>query len=307
MRIICSREEYTETRRAAVAVGYFDGMHIGHAELIRVMKREAEANGLAAVLLTFDMSALRAGGKGTKDLITRDQKLRLACESGVDYYVELRFDEVRELSPELFSAEILGTPFLNAAVVCSGTDFRFGRNRAGSVRDLEILGTQIGFRSIAVEEVRVDGIAVSTSLIKQKIRDGKITEANRMLGYSYQLEGTVIHGNHLAHGMGFPTANITLPEEIVSPKRGVYLSQTIIGERKYRSITNIGVRPTVTDDVEPTAETHILDFDGDLYGQKILLLLHEFIRPEQRFASAEELVGTVKENIRYARTAQLPD
>ncbi len=307
MKVICSREEYLETRRSAVAVGYFDGMHIGHAELIRVMKREAEKNGLAAVLLTFDMRSLRPDGKGAKDLITRDQKLRHARDLGVDYYVELRFNEVRDLLPEEFSAQILGSRFLKAAVVCSGTDFRFGRNRSGSAVDLADLGAVNGFRSIAVEEVCIGGEAVSTTLIKEKIRNGEIGAVNRMLGYPYQLEGIVIHGNHLAHGMGFPTANITLPEEIVSPKRGVYLSQTVIGNRKYRSITNIGIRPTVTDDVEPTAETHILDFDGDLYGQKILLLLYEFIRPEQRFSSAEELIETVKDNIRYARTAQLQD
>ena len=302
MKIISGKTAYEETRKSAVAVGYFDGMHIGHMALIRAMMTTAETDGLASVLLTFDMSTLRAAGKGTQDLITRSQKIRIAEAAGVEYFAEIPFEEVRDLSPEEFAEQILGGGFLKAETVCIGADFRFGKGRAGSAEDLIRIGNEAGFRTLTVEEVRAGDAVVSTSAIKELIRNGRIEEADVMLGYPYRIEGTVVHGNHLAAGMGFPTANLLIPKETVPPRRGVYLSRTSIDGASYKSITNIGTRPTVTEDTEPTAETHLLDFTGDLYGKPIAVMLYEFIRPEQRFSSAEELIRTVRANIEYAET-----
>ena len=111
----------------------------------------------------------------------------------------------------------------------------------------------------------------------------------------------MIHGNHLAHGLGFPTANLLFPKDILAPPKGVYLAEVLVGDKKYRGITNIGTRPTITEDVDSTAETHILDFDEDIYGKRITLLFYDFIRPEQRFQSKEELVKVVQSNIEQAR------
>ena len=149
----------------------------------------------------------------------------------------------------------LGGGFLKAETVCIGADFRFGKGRAGSAEDLIRIGNDAGFRTLTVNEVRAGDTVVSTSAIKELIRDGRIEEADIMLGYPYRIEGTVIHGNHLAAGMGFPTANLLIPKETVPPRRGVYLSRTSIDGASYKSITNIGTRPTVTEDTEPTAET----------------------------------------------------
>ena len=302
MEIISGKTAYKETRKSAVAVGYFDGMHVGHMALIRAMLTAAEAGGLASVLLTFDMSSFRAEGKGTQDLITRAQKVRIAEETGVEYFAEIPFEKVRDLSPEKFVEQVLGSDFLKAEIVCIGTDFRFGKGRKGSAEDLVRIGKDAGFRTLTVEEVCVGDTIVSTSAIKELIRDGRIGEADVMLGYPYRIEGTVIHGNHLAAGMGFPTANLLIPKETVPPRRGVYLSRTLIGAESYKSITNIGTRPTVTEDTEPTAETHLLDFSEDLYGKSVAVLLYEFIRPEQRFSSAEDLIRTVRANIEYAES-----
>ena len=126
-----------------------------------------------------------------------------------------------------------------------------------------------------------------------------------MLGKPYSLYGEVIHGNHLAQGMGFPTANIVMPDSILPPRKGVYLTETVYSGNIYRSITNIGTRPTITDDVESTAETHILNFAGSVYGQEITVLFYEFIRPEKRFNGKDELIRTVQENIKYARNAEI--
>ena len=305
MEIIRTIGKLNTEKRTAVAVGYFDGMHIGHQELIRQMLQCAKDNDLLPAILTFDMHTFRAAGKGKHDLFPRSYTTHLAEKAGVELYVDLPFEEIRVLEPDQFASAVLGEGFLHAAAVFCGDDFRYGKDRAGNVDDLRTEGEKNGFTANVVDSVMLDGEAVSTSRIKEHMKLGEIREANRMLGKPYSMYGEVIHGNHLAQGMGFPTANIRLPAEILSPRKGVYLTETIVDGVRYRSITNIGTRPTITDDIESTAETHILDFDQNLYGKRIRILFYDFIRPEQKFGSAEELKHMVRSNIEQARNALL--
>lgn len=303
MEIIRTIGKLNTEKKTAVAVGYFDGMHIGHQELIRQMLQCAKDNDLLPAILTFDMHTFRAAGKGKHDLFPRSYTTHLAEKAGVELYIDLPFEEIRDLEPDQFASAVLGEGFLHAAAVFCGDDFRYGKGRAGDVDDLRTEGMRNGFTANVVESVMLDGEAVSTSRIKELMKLGEIREANRMLGKPYSMYGEVIHGNHLAQGMGFPTANIRLPAEILSPKKGVYLTETIIDGVRYRSITNIGTRPTITRDVESTAETHILDFNQNLYGKKIRVLFFDFIRPEQKFNSEADLVEMVQSNIEQARAA----
>lgn len=303
MEIIRTIGKLNTEKKTAVAVGYFDGMHIGHQELIRQMLQCAKDNDLLPAILTFDMHTFRAAGKGKHDLFPRSYTTHLAEKAGVELYVDLPFEEIRDLEPDQFASAVLGEGFLHAAAVFCGDDFRYGKGRAGDVDDLRTEGMRNGFTANVVESVMLDGEAVSTSRIKELMKLGEIREANRMLGKPYSMYGEVIHGNHLAQGMGFPTANIRLPAEILSPRKGVYLTETIIDGVRYRSITNIGTRPTITQDVESTAETHILDFNQNLYGKEIRVLFFDFIRPEQKFNSEADLVEMVQSNIEQARAA----
>ena len=305
MEIIRTIGKLNTEKKTAVAVGYFDGMHIGHQELIRQMLQCAKDNDLLPAILTFDMHTFRAAGKGKHDLFPRSYTTHLAEKAGVELYVDLPFEEIRDLEPDQFASAVLGEGFLHAAAVFCGDDYRYGKGRVGDVDDLRTEGMRNGFTANVVESVMLDGEAVSTSRIKELMKLGEIREVNRMLGKPYSMYGEVIHGNHLAQGMGFPTANIHLPAEILSPRKGVYLTETIVDGVKYRSITNIGTRPTITDDVESTAETHILDFNQDLYGKRIRILFFDFLRPEQKFSSVEELRHIVKVNIEQARSALL--
>ena len=305
MEIIRTIGKLNTEKKTAVAVGYFDGMHIGHQELIRQMLQCAKDNDLLPAILTFDMHTFRAAGKGKHDLFPRSYTTHLAEKAGVELYVDLPFEEIRVLEPDQFASAVLGEGFLHAAAVFCGDDFRYGKDRAGNVDDLRTEGEKNGFTANVVDSVMLDGEAVSTSRIKEHMKLGEIREANRMLGKPYSMYGEVIHGNHLAQGMGFPTANIRLPAEILSPRKGVYLTETIVDGVRYRSITNIGTRPTITDDIESTAETHILDFDQNLYGKRIRILFYDFIRPEQKFGSAEELKHMVRSNIEQAMNALL--
>lgn len=303
MEIIRTIGKLNTEKKTAVAVGYFDGMHIGHQELIRQMLQCAKDNDLLPAILTFDMHTFRAAGKGKHDLFPRSYTTHLAEKAGVELYVDLPFEEIRDLEPDQFASVVLGEGFLHAAAVFCGDDFRYGKGRTGDVDNLRDEGERNGFTANVVESVMLDGEVVSTSRIKELMKLGEIREANRMLGKPYSMYGEVIHGNHLAQGMGFPTANIRLPAEILSPRKGVYLTETIIDGVRYRSITNIGTRPTITRDVESTAETHILDFNQNLYGKKIRVLFFDFIRPEQKFNSEADLVEMVQSNIEQARAA----
>ena len=306
MEVIHSFEQLNIQKKTAIAVGYFDGMHLGHKALISEMVRFAGEKDMIPLLLTFDMSDLRAEGKGKKDLFSREQTINSAEELGVEVYAEIPFGEIKEMSPADFCIKVLTNgKGLNAGAVFCGKDFRFGKDRSGTVEDLKDFGEKMGYTAVVVDDVYINGEIVSTSRIKEAVEEGDIKTANSMLGRPYSVCGEVIHGNHLAQGLGFPTANQRFPSNVIVPRKGVYLTITEIEGIKHRSITNVGTRPTVTNDLLSTAETHILDFSGDLYGRNIAVEFYEFIRPEQKFRSVEELKNMVLDNIAYAREAAI--
>ena len=301
MEIVRTIKKLNTTKKTAVAVGYFDGMHIGHQELIHQMTEYARSNDLVSAILTFDMHALRPEGKGKQDLFSREYTMFLAEKAGVEIYADLPFENIRDLEPDQFACRVLGEQFLHADAIFCGNDFRYGKDRIGTIKNLRIEGESVDFSVHAIEEVALNGVAVSTTKIKELMKDGNVREANQMLGKPYSIYGEVVHGNHLAYSMGFPTANILMPDNILTPKRGVYLTETLYNGEKYLSITNIGTRPTITADIKTTAETHILDFDRMIYGKNICVRFYDFIRSEQKFDSIEQLEKIVKENIALAR------
>ncbi|MBR3354757.1 MAG: bifunctional riboflavin kinase/FAD synthetase [Oscillospiraceae bacterium] len=306
MEIIHSYEQLNIPKKTAIAVGYFDGMHLGHRELIGKMHEYAEENDMIPMILTFGMSKMRAEGKGKKDLFPREYTMSQAEKMGVDIFADIPFESVVNMTPYSFCKTVLsGKNTLNAGAVFCGEDFRFGKNRAGSIGDLSSFGKVMGFSVVVISDVVYNNDVISTSMIKDALEKGDVEKANHMLGAPYSISGKVIHGNHLAKDMGFPTANILFPEGLLTPQKGVYLTETIIEGEKYRSITNIGTRPTLTEDTVSTAETHVLDYDGDLYGKRITLYFYEFIRPERKFENAEELKKTVIDNITYAKQVSI--
>ena len=291
----------------AVAIGYFDGMHRGHMQVLREALGQAREYSLSSAILTFDMSGSRSPGKGPKDLCPASFKIRKAEELGFDHFICLDFSSISSLSGKEFVDRILSHGCLNAAVVVCGEDFRFGKDRSGDVRTLRRLCGPYGIRVVSMESLTYGGDVISTSRIKKLVEAGDVLNANKLLGYPYFIEGTVIEGNRLARDLGFPTANVCLPESTVCPRRGVYLSRATVDGQTWKSITNIGVRPTVTEDEVPVCETHLVDFEGDLYGRTLKTELYRFLRPERQFSSVEELKETVLQNVEYARTVVLGD
>lgn len=288
--------------KTAVAIGYFDAVHLGHRLILDTAVRYANEMELYPAVFTFDMSRRRASGKGKKDLISAATKKKQIASLGIEYYVSPDFEDICDMTGKEFVENILTRKCLNAAVVVCGKDFRFGKNRECGVKELTTYCGPYGIQVIAVDPVTVDGERVSTTRIKAELEKGNIQTVNKLLGYNYSIEGRVIHGNHVARDLGFPTANVLFPEECMLPQKGVYISDTHIDSLTFRGITNIGTRPTLTEDEQAVVETYLIDFDEDIYGFDIEVTLLRFVRPEQKFDTVDDLVEKVNQNIELART-----
>lgn len=275
--------------KTAVALGYFDGLHLGHMGVIGAALAQ---QGLKPAVFTFNCDTTLPKFRNQEDLISFENKCELLAKAGVEYIYAPDFAEVCTLTDEDFVQCILYER-LNAGYACCGRNFRFGLGGHGTPELLSKYGEHLGIRVEIVEDVCLDGEIISSSHIRELIRMGKIEEANRFLGYDWQFKLPVVHGNELGRKLSFPTINQILPETNVMPRFGVYQSYVQARGRNYRGITNIGIRPTIENSRGVICETHILDFDGDLYGEYVEVALCKFIRPETRFSSVEELKNQI--------------
>ena len=278
------------------AIGYFDGVHLGHAAVLTAAGAAA-GNGRKSAAITFDLTGFRPGGKGREDLMTREDCYKEIGALGLDYTVVIPMDAVWSETPEEFSATVLRDRLHIRNLFC-GEDFRFGRDRAGTADGLASHGDSFGFSVEIVPSVTVGGAQVSTRRLKEMISEGDVSGAAGLLGRHYSYSGPVIEDKHLARELGFPTANQRFPE-IVRPKPGVYISDALVGGARYRSVTNLGTRPT-TGGGEYISETHILGFDGDIVGEDLTVELLAFRRPEIRFPDTEALKRAVSEDKKAA-------
>lgn len=280
-------------RDRSVAVGTFDGMHIGHQEVVAAAVRQKE-NGLQPAVFTFSDSP-----HGKAQICLKEEKLWHMEQAGVETVYCLPFAAVRSMSGETFVKEVLQKG-CGAKVICCGQDFHFGSGAAGDVAALQQLGTALDFDVTVVPDATLDGEKVSSTAIRQALVDGGIRLANEMLGRPYGFTLEVIHGNHIGTGLGMPTINQALPTELVLPKFGVYASYVKVDGQYQFGVTNIGVKPTVGSD-RVLSETWMPDFEGDLYGRRLRVYLLDFIRPEQKFSSLAEMKGEINKNAVTAR------
>lgn len=282
-----------EKVRTAVALGLFDGVHRGHRAVLSLALKEAE-NGLLPKIFTFSPQAVLRKSSGTGGFIYGHiQKLSLFDGLGV---FSADFKTVKAFVGEDFARRYLRDT-LNAAVVCCGADFRFGRDASCGVDELRGFGEKYGFTVKIAEKVCVDGMIVSSGEIRRRLREGDIAGANKLLGRSYFIRNKVLHGAELGRTIGFPTINQVYEEGQLVPRFGVYASSVLIDGMHYQAVTNIGVKPTIEGERSPLAETHIIGFKGDLYGRELDVELRGFIRPEVRFDSLDELKKQISEDI----------
>jgi len=279
-----------------LALGVFDGVHLGHQAVIERAVRAAREDGGKAFVVTFSPHPIRviAPAKAPSSLLaTVDEKAAVIEALGVDGVVVIRFDqEFAKIEAEQFVRRICIGDVRTIAV---GEDWRFGRERAGGVDLLRRMSVDLGFKLEVVEAVKCDGERISSTRIRQAIRDGNFDAVERMLGRPYEVSGIVIEGRKLGRELGFPTANLRLGD-LQAPQNGVWLVK-INGE--YDGIANLGMRPTVAGD-ERLLEVHLFNFTGDLYGKSLSVGFIRFIREERTFSSLEKLRDQIGQDVQNA-------
>ena len=277
--------------RTAVALGNFDGMHVGHMAVLEAAK-SFRKDGLVPVAVLFDEHSMKAiTGTAPPMLMTVGERNEFIIKNGLKIETII-FNEIKNLSPEDFVEKIL-IGKLGAGAVCCGYNYRFGKNAAGTAETMREICGKLGIECKIAGEVDVAGYAVSSTQIRSLIESGETEKANERLGHKFGFSSPVIDGDKRGRRLGFPTINQELPHELVLPKFGVYRTDVTVEGRCYKGVTNIGKRPTVGTE-KILSETYIIDFHESIYGESVDIRLIKFIRPERKFASFDELARQIK-------------
>ena len=278
-----------------IALGFFDGVHIGHRKILDTARAEATRLGIPLAAFTF---SLDSGIKDEKRIYTERERLYLLEECGADEVIIASFADMRALSGEDFVKEYLIGKY-GCAVAVVGEDFRFGKGASCGAKELFTLLSGAGKESITVSDVTLDGARVSTTEIKEQLLRGDMKKANSALGSPYLILSSVAHGRAVGRTLGFPTLNCDIGGK--RPLRlGVYASSVVIAGEEYTALTNIGICPTF-DIREVHAETFILDFNKEIYNEEVKIYLHAFLRDEMRFSTKEELIARINTDIENAK------
>lgn len=285
------------TEYSAIALGNFDGLHAGHRSVLKKAYNYSLDKNVRAIALIFNVHPKTYFGKRIGLLMTEKDKKYQIEKLGLRTET-ISFEEVRDFSAEDFVVKILKEKFHAKAVFC-GFNYHFGKGGTADAEELERLCSENGIEVYINEETFVDGEKVNSSRLRELLSEGDVEKANKLMTQNFSYSFEVVHGQKRGRSMGFPTANQYFPPELVLPKFGVYVSSTEIDGKIYKSFTNIGSRPTFPED-DVRSETHIFDFDGDLYGKEIRVSLHKFIREEIKFSSPEELVKQLSQDKKTA-------
>ena len=289
MRIIRSLDDYAPAGESYVTIGNFDGMHAGHKELVNAMLAAAKDDGKEGIVVTFapHPAEVLSPAKPFQRLISETDKLERLQKLGVKTVLVVPFTEdFARLSAEEFVRDVL-VKKLNARRIFVGHDWKFGRNAGGDFSLVRGLGSRYGFRVEKVEPVHLEDAPVSSTRIREALKSSNIRAANAMLGGYFAISGTVVKGFQRGRTIGFPTANI-VPGNVMLPAPGGYLTWAEVDGKEYPAMTNIGTNPTFGND-HVTVETHIPDFDKDIYGKTLTLHFVDFLAPEQKFPTIEAL------------------
>jgi riboflavin kinase / FMN adenylyltransferase len=304
MRVIHAANELQPAgRKVCLAIGFFDGVHLGHQQIIRQTISDARRHEAIALVITFDRhpNTVVAPSRVPPLICSLPQKLRAIEALGTDHLLLIHFDKA--LSEQTGEAFIRGLVRDLGPVqsLCVGANFLFGHKRAGDVQLLKRLGAELRFAVHGMAAVSLDGKTVSSTRIREAIRAGNLDAASQMLGRTCSLAGTVVLGDGLGHKLGFPTANIDAAG-LVLPPNGVYAVHAEVRGLQYRSVLNIGYRPTLQNPTpQLRIEAHLIDFTGDLYGVELEVGFLEFLRPERKFASLRQLREQIARDILEAQ------
>lgn len=289
--------------KRVIALGFFDGVHIGHGALLNMAVKRARELGAVAAAETFDVHPETVIFGKDMPLINNmtDREALMKELYGVDEVIFTHFDEDMMKVPWMdFVDEFLARRYGAIHLVC-GHDYRFGYRGLGTAEMLKEYCESRGIGCDIIPKVELDGVTVSSTHIRSLIENGDMETAARFLGHTHRISGTVVDGRKLGRTLGIPTANILIEDGMLRPAYGVYACRAYVDGAVYPAVTNIGVRPTVDESGTVTVEPYILDFDGDIYGKTLRLDFYRFLRPEQKFASTDELKVAVAKNVEQTR------
>lgn len=290
------------TKQKVMALGFFDGIHVGHAALINKIKQRAEETGAEPAVLTFDVHPDNLVFKKTVPLINsaEDRENILSRCFGIDDVVVIHFNQrVMHMDWQDFIDELIDEMNLRWIVV--GHDFCFGYKGLGTAEKLKAYCAERGVGCDIIPAVCRDGVVVSSTLIRQLIESGEMEKANEYLGHPHTLTDVIRTGYHLGTKMGTPTINMSFPQGVIIPRHGVYAAMAYIDGQEYMSVTNVGIRPTVSDSGNVNVESFLLDFRGNLYGHRARIDFYKFLRPERKFDDVNELAAQIKSDAQTTR------
>ncbi|MDA8082119.1 MAG: bifunctional riboflavin kinase/FAD synthetase [Nitrospiraceae bacterium] len=303
MRLITDLKDLQQQRydRSILTLGNFDGLHRGHQELINMVITRARETGAVSMVVTFRPHPLKilCPEKCPPLISIYEEKIKLIGDLGIDVLVKIPFTlEFAGMAPEAFVRDVL-CHMLGAREIFVGANYRFGRERKGTVQTLSDLGRECGFIVREVEQISFGGEVISSTKIRQLLKDGEVGHAARLLGRDYAITGVVVRGDGRGRTLGFPTANIA-PKHAIIPSHGVYAVRLYVREMFYDGIANIGVRPTFDKQIL-SIEANLFDFNEDIYGEEISVYFLEKIRDEKKFGSVDELVSQIRQDVEAAR------
>lgn len=301
MKYIRNTLEFHIEEASVITLGKFDGLHRGHELLMENLYAKSSEKGLKSVVFTFDVPPKqRTEGIEGYVLTTNEEKHDIFEAAGVDYLIECPFtQELMCMSPEEFIRWI--TEALRVKCIVVGTDFHFGHNRAGDYKVLQEFSHIYDYELVVVNKMQSEGRDISSTYVREEIQQGNIQKANQLLGYEYFVKSMVVHGNQIGRTIGIPTINMILPKEKLLPPLGVYVTRVMIDENWYMGVTNVGRKPTIAGEHPIGVETYIIDFCQNLYDKVLTVQFLDYIRPEMKFPSLDQLKEQMNSDIARAR------
>ena len=290
--------DLNENKNLAIALGFFDGVHLGHQKVIKSAVNFANKNGLKSAVITFrDHPCCHFYNVKPKYILSRKDRESKIEELGVDYLYEIEFcKNLSKLNADEYIKDVL-MKYFTPKSISTGFNHYFGANKSGNAEFLMENQYKYNYEYFEIPPQKINDQIISSTLIRNYLQKGDISSANKMMGHKFKISGNIIEGQKIGRAIGFRTANILYPDELIEIPYGVYETETNFG----KGITNFGIRPTISMDKLPVLETHILDFNQDIYGQKIEINFVKLIRKEQKFGSVEDLKKQIAKDIQTVK------